>query len=98
MSRTLRFNVCCRRAATAEGWSRIIVNDIVSGRYDGSGAQRGVEMCAQAIPAEDHVGNSTDEPGRGDELLMQRRRVCGIDEIPPGTMKLVPAGKFGVGV
>jgi nitrite reductase/ring-hydroxylating ferredoxin subunit len=29
---------------------------------------------------------------------MQRRRVCGIDELPPGAMKLVPAGKFGVGV
>jgi nitrite reductase/ring-hydroxylating ferredoxin subunit len=29
---------------------------------------------------------------------MQRRRVCGVDELPPGAMKLVAAGKFGVGV
>jgi nitrite reductase/ring-hydroxylating ferredoxin subunit len=29
---------------------------------------------------------------------MQRRRVCGVEELPPGTMKLVAAGKFGVGV
>jgi len=30
--------------------------------------------------------------------MMQRRPVCAIEELPPGTMKLVPAGKFGVGV
>jgi nitrite reductase/ring-hydroxylating ferredoxin subunit len=29
---------------------------------------------------------------------MQRRHVCAVEELPPGTMKLVPAGKFGVGV
>lgn len=29
---------------------------------------------------------------------MIRRPVCSIDELPPGTMKLVPVGKFGVGV
>ncbi|MDO3333899.1 ferredoxin subunit of nitrite reductase and ring-hydroxylating dioxygenase [Mycobacteroides abscessus subsp. bolletii] len=29
---------------------------------------------------------------------MQRRRVCAVEEIPPGSMKLVSAGKFGVGV
>ncbi|OBB03406.1 (2Fe-2S)-binding protein [Mycobacteriaceae bacterium 1482268.1] len=29
---------------------------------------------------------------------MQRRRVCALDELPPGSMKLVEAGKFGVGV
>lgn len=29
---------------------------------------------------------------------MQRVLVCSIEELPPGTMKLVPAGKFGVGV
>jgi nitrite reductase/ring-hydroxylating ferredoxin subunit len=38
------------------------------------------------------------KPRLGDDFLMQRRRVCGIDELPPGTMKLVPAGRFGVGV
>jgi nitrite reductase/ring-hydroxylating ferredoxin subunit len=29
---------------------------------------------------------------------MQRRHVCAVEDLPPGTMKLVPAGKFGVGV
>jgi nitrite reductase/ring-hydroxylating ferredoxin subunit len=29
---------------------------------------------------------------------MERRAVCAIDDLPPGSMKLVPAGKFGVGV
>ncbi|WP_102142013.1 Rieske (2Fe-2S) protein [Mycobacterium hubeiense] len=29
---------------------------------------------------------------------MQRRPVCAIEDLPPGTMKLVEAGKFGVGV
>lgn len=29
---------------------------------------------------------------------MRRRFVCAVDELPPGTMKLVDAGKFGVGV
>ena len=29
---------------------------------------------------------------------MQRRAVCAIEDLPPGTMKLVQAGKFGVGV
>ena len=29
---------------------------------------------------------------------MQRRPVCAIEDLPPGSMKLVPAGKFGVGV
>ena len=29
---------------------------------------------------------------------MQRRPVCAIEDLPPGTMKLVQAGKFGVGV
>lgn len=28
----------------------------------------------------------------------QRRFVCSIDELPPGAMKLVDVGKFGVGV
>jgi nitrite reductase/ring-hydroxylating ferredoxin subunit len=27
-----------------------------------------------------------------------RRSVCAIEDLPPGTMKLVPVGKFGVGV
>ncbi|HEU4361780.1 MAG TPA: Rieske (2Fe-2S) protein [Mycobacterium sp.] len=27
-----------------------------------------------------------------------RQFVCALDELPPGTMKLVEAGKFGVGV
>lgn len=29
---------------------------------------------------------------------MQRLRVCRLDELPPGSMKLVEAGRFGVGV
>ena len=29
---------------------------------------------------------------------MQRRRVCALDELPPGSMRLVEAGRFGVGV
>jgi nitrite reductase/ring-hydroxylating ferredoxin subunit len=29
---------------------------------------------------------------------MRRRSVCSIDDLPPGTMKLVDVGKFGVGV
>jgi nitrite reductase/ring-hydroxylating ferredoxin subunit len=29
---------------------------------------------------------------------MQRQPVCSIDDLRPGTMKLVPVGKFGVGV
>ncbi len=29
---------------------------------------------------------------------MQRRAVCAIEDLPPGTMRLVQAGKFGVGV
>jgi nitrite reductase/ring-hydroxylating ferredoxin subunit len=29
---------------------------------------------------------------------MRRRPVCAIEDLPPGTMKLVQAGKFGVGV
>jgi nitrite reductase/ring-hydroxylating ferredoxin subunit len=29
---------------------------------------------------------------------MQRRAVCAIQDLPPGSMKLVQAGKFGVGV
>ncbi|MGV0853465.1 Rieske (2Fe-2S) protein [Mycolicibacterium phlei] len=29
---------------------------------------------------------------------MQRRPVCAIDDLPPGSMKLVPAGPFGVGI
>jgi nitrite reductase/ring-hydroxylating ferredoxin subunit len=29
---------------------------------------------------------------------MQRRRVCALEELPPGSMKLVEAGRFGVGV
>jgi nitrite reductase/ring-hydroxylating ferredoxin subunit len=29
---------------------------------------------------------------------MRRHLVCGIEDLPPGTMKLVPVGKFGVGV
>ena len=29
---------------------------------------------------------------------MRRHRVCAIEDLPPGTMKLVPVGKFGVGV
>lgn len=29
---------------------------------------------------------------------MQRHQVCALEELPPGTMKLVPVGKFGVGV
>jgi nitrite reductase/ring-hydroxylating ferredoxin subunit len=30
--------------------------------------------------------------------MMRRRPVCSIDDLPPGTMKLVQVGKFGVGV
>lgn len=30
--------------------------------------------------------------------MLIRRFVCALDELPPGTMKLVEAGKFGVGV
>jgi nitrite reductase/ring-hydroxylating ferredoxin subunit len=30
--------------------------------------------------------------------MMRRRSVCSIDDLPPGTMKLIPVGKFGVGV
>jgi nitrite reductase/ring-hydroxylating ferredoxin subunit len=29
---------------------------------------------------------------------MRRHRVCPIEDLPPGTMQLVQAGKFGVGV
>src|ERR1700724_2709888 len=29
---------------------------------------------------------------------MQRQPVCAIEDLPPGSMKLVAAGKFGVGV
>jgi nitrite reductase/ring-hydroxylating ferredoxin subunit len=30
--------------------------------------------------------------------VLKRRLVCSLDELPPGTMKLVDVGKFGVGV
>lgn len=30
--------------------------------------------------------------------MSKRRFVCSLDELPPGGMKLVDAGKFGVGV
>ena len=30
--------------------------------------------------------------------MPQRRFVCSVDELPPGAMKLVDVGKFGVGV
>ena len=30
--------------------------------------------------------------------MLQRRFVCSLDELPPGEMKLVDVGKFGVGV
>ena len=30
--------------------------------------------------------------------MMRRRPVCAIADLPPGTMKLVQVGKFGVGV
>jgi nitrite reductase/ring-hydroxylating ferredoxin subunit len=30
--------------------------------------------------------------------MMQRQPVCAIEDLPPGSMKLVQAGKFGVGV
>lgn len=30
--------------------------------------------------------------------MPQRRFVCSLDELPPGAMKLVDVGKFGVGV
>jgi nitrite reductase/ring-hydroxylating ferredoxin subunit len=30
--------------------------------------------------------------------MLKRRLVCSLDELPPGTMKLVDVGKFGVGV
>ena len=29
---------------------------------------------------------------------MRRRPVCAIEDLPPGSMRLVEAGKFGVGV
>lgn len=29
---------------------------------------------------------------------MRRRPICAIEDLPPGTMKLVQAGRFGVGV
>jgi nitrite reductase/ring-hydroxylating ferredoxin subunit len=29
---------------------------------------------------------------------MRRRRVCALEDLPPGTMTLVDAGRFGVGV
>jgi len=29
---------------------------------------------------------------------MRRHPVCSLEDLPPGTMKLVPVGKFGVGV
>jgi nitrite reductase/ring-hydroxylating ferredoxin subunit len=34
----------------------------------------------------------------GEHDVMRRRAVCAIEDLPPGTMKLVPVGKFGVGV
>ena len=30
--------------------------------------------------------------------MLKRRFVCSLDELPPGAMKLVDVGKFGVGV
>jgi nitrite reductase/ring-hydroxylating ferredoxin subunit len=33
-----------------------------------------------------------------DFLVLKRRFVCSVDELPPGGMKLVDVGKFGVGV
>ena len=30
--------------------------------------------------------------------MLKRRLVCSLDELPPGAMKLVDVGKFGVGV
>ena len=30
--------------------------------------------------------------------MLKRRFVCSLDKLPPGAMKLVDAGKFGVGV
>ena len=46
-------------------------------------------------------GDSIDLDGRqrgGDPAVLKRRFVCSLDELPPGTMKLVDVGKFGVGV
>src|SRR6201994_948564 len=37
-------------------------------------------------------------PGGGDSQVPTRRFVCSLDELPPGGMKLVDVGKFGVGV
>ncbi|OBI57678.1 MULTISPECIES: Rieske (2Fe-2S) protein [unclassified Mycobacterium] len=34
----------------------------------------------------------------GDSQVPNRRFVCSLDELPPGGMKLVDVGKFGVGV
>jgi nitrite reductase/ring-hydroxylating ferredoxin subunit len=36
--------------------------------------------------------------GGGDSRVAKRRFVCSLDELPPGGMKLVDVGKFGVGV
>ena len=30
--------------------------------------------------------------------MMQRHVVCALDELPPGTSKILPVGQFGVGV
>ena len=30
--------------------------------------------------------------------MSRRMRVCSLDEVPPGEMKLLPIGKFGVGL
>ena len=39
-----------------------------------------------------------DRQGGGEPAVLKRRFVCSLDELPPGEMKLVEVGKFGVGV
>jgi nitrite reductase/ring-hydroxylating ferredoxin subunit len=34
----------------------------------------------------------------GEPHVMRRRPVCAIEDLPPGSMRLVPVGKYGVGV
>ena len=44
------------------------------------------------------TGWTSTSQGGGDPQVPQRRFVCSLDELPPGGMKLVDVGKFGVGV
>lgn len=72
-------------------------NGRINGKIDGS---REVASARQARPVRRGGGHcESSEPGEAtDQMSMRRHRVCSVQELPPGKMRLVPVGKFGVGV